>query len=143
MHIPNDDTQNHLFCRQTWLFLFVSLTTWGQWILKGWFIKLILTNNCIYRRKNFVYDHWGCTITSIYRPLSYPFRSLIFCNNKHLRIWQYAVVMLPHKEEGLNVNYENCKVSQNLTSHQLFDINFLSSCYVKSNKKDNIHNSEA
>ena len=54
-----------------------------------------------------------------------------------------AEMMLPHKEEGLNVNYENCKVSQNLTSHQLLDINFLSSCYVKSNKKDNIHNSEA
>ncbi len=30
----------------------------------------------IYRRGNFVYHHQGCT--SIYRPLSYPFRSLNF-----------------------------------------------------------------
>ena len=30
----------------------------------------------ICRRDNFVYHHLGCT--SIYRPLSYPFRSLIF-----------------------------------------------------------------
>ena len=28
----------------------------------------------IYKRSNFVYHHWGCT--PIYRPLSYPFRSL-------------------------------------------------------------------
>ena len=32
--------------------------------------QLILMN----RMRNFVYLHWGCT--SIYRPLSYPFRSL-------------------------------------------------------------------
>ena len=30
----------------------------------------------IYRLGNFVYNHWGCT--SIYRLLSYPFRSLIW-----------------------------------------------------------------
>ena len=29
----------------------------------------------IYKRGNFVYHHWGCA--SFYRPLSYPFRSLL------------------------------------------------------------------
>ena len=47
-------------------------------IVIGWFIKssvktfqLIIV---MYRRGNFVYHHLECT--SIYRPLSYPFRSL-------------------------------------------------------------------
>ncbi len=30
----------------------------------------------VYRRSNFVYYYWGRT--SIYQPLDYPFRSLIF-----------------------------------------------------------------
>ncbi len=55
----------------------MGLPLWGLSLI-GCFIKssvqpfqpLIL----IYRRDNIVYYHWGCT--SIYRPLSYPFRSL-------------------------------------------------------------------
>ena len=47
------------------------------WILIGWFIKLSVQMFkpliVICSRGNFVY-HWGCT--QIYRPLSYPFRSL-------------------------------------------------------------------
>ena len=48
------------------VFLFVGLTTLGS------FIEFDL----LVHRGNFMYHHWGCT--SIYRPLSYPFRSLNF-----------------------------------------------------------------
>ena len=48
--------------------------------LPPWFQSLIL----IYRRGNFMYHHWGCT--SIYWPLSYPFRSLATNNVYNLRI---------------------------------------------------------
>ena len=45
----------------------------------GWFIKLSVQTFqpliLLYRRGNFVYHHWRST--SIFRPLSYPFRSLI------------------------------------------------------------------
>ena len=60
-------------------FLIYWLNIFGNfyWILIGWFIKLsgqmFWTLILIYRRGNFVYYHWGWT--SIYRPLSYPFRS--------------------------------------------------------------------
>ena len=51
---------------------------WGLWILIGWFIKLSVQTFQpiigIYRRGNFVYNHYICT--SIYWLLSYPFRSL-------------------------------------------------------------------
>ena len=33
----------------------------------------------IYRSGYLVYNHWGCTV--IYRPLSYPFRSLNSCTS--------------------------------------------------------------
>ena len=39
------------------------------------FQPLILIN----RRGNFVYTHWGCT--SIYRPLSFPYRSLLYIHS--------------------------------------------------------------
>ena len=50
---------------------------WGLWwILIGWAITLSFQPLVLfYRKGNFVY-HWGWT--SIYRSLSYPFRSLIF-----------------------------------------------------------------
>ena len=60
--------------------LFVGLTTLGtlNLILISWFIKLSVQMFqpliLVYGRKNFVYNHWACI--SIYRPLSYPFRSL-------------------------------------------------------------------
>ena len=62
--------------------LFVCLTTLGPLIefLIGWFIKLSVQKFqpliLIYRRRSFVYQHLSCT--SIYRPLSYHFRSLYF-----------------------------------------------------------------
>ena len=48
------------------------------WILIGWFTKFSF-QSCqplilIYRTGNFLYHHYGCT--SVYRPLSYPFKSL-------------------------------------------------------------------
>ena len=60
------------------------------WILIGWFIRLsVLTFHptiLIYRRINFVYHQWVCT--SIYQPLSYPFRSLKQCHSEILiEIW--------------------------------------------------------
>ncbi len=68
-------------------FFFVGLTTLGtsieSWLVGSlnWVSKLIV----IYRRVNFVYrhSHWGCT--SIYRPLSYSFRSLEIQNIMILR----------------------------------------------------------
>jgi len=55
---------------------FFTSEEFSIWI--GWFIKLSVhtfqTIIVIYRMGNFVYHHWRCT--SIYRPLSYSFRSL-------------------------------------------------------------------
>ena len=60
------------------IFLFFGLTTLGTLNLICWLTKLsvqtfkpLIVN---YRRSNFVYNYWKCT--SIYLPLSYPFRSL-------------------------------------------------------------------
>ena len=51
----------------------------SKWILIGWLIKLSVQTFqpliVIYRRDNFVYHYWR--YTSNYRPLSYPFRSLL------------------------------------------------------------------
>ena len=61
-------------------FLIRWLDNFGDyyWILIGWLIKLSVQTLPIlivnYRTGNFVYHNWGCTL--IYRPLSYPFRSL-------------------------------------------------------------------
>ena len=58
------------------IFLFVGLSTLGIfyefWLLS---VQTFQPLNAIYRRGNFVHNHWG--YTSIYWPLSYPFRSLI------------------------------------------------------------------
>ena len=60
------------------IFLIHWLNNFGKWILIGWLIKFsvqtfqpLIVN---YRRGNFVYHHWVCTL--IYRLLSYPLRSL-------------------------------------------------------------------
>ena len=53
---------------QSLLITFFYSLAWQSWNLIGWFIKLSFS------RGNFVYHHLGCT--SIYRPLSPPFRSL-------------------------------------------------------------------
>ena len=46
---------------------------WGLWFvgLLSWMTKPLIV---IYRRVNFVFHNWECTL--IYRPLSFPFRSL-------------------------------------------------------------------
>ena len=71
---PNVDTQNCPFCR---LQIVVKTFEHFYQILIGWFIWLSFQTfqplNRIYIRVNFVYHHWLCK--SIYRPLSYPFRS--------------------------------------------------------------------
>ena len=45
----------------------------------------------LYRRGHLVYHHWGCSITSIYRPLSYPLRSWI----KTLFLKFYSYIPIP------------------------------------------------
>ena len=82
MYIPNDDTQNYPFRRlQLVVETFRHSTKYiNQSNLIGWFIKssvhTFLPLILIYWRGNFVCKYWGCT--SIYRPLSYPFKSLIY-----------------------------------------------------------------
>ena len=61
------------------VFLFVGSTTLGLLFnLISWFIRLIVQTFqlviVIYRRYIFVYHYCECTL--IYRPLSYPFRSM-------------------------------------------------------------------
>ena len=57
-----------------------------HWILIGWFINLSVQRFqplwTFYRSRSFVYYLRRCT--SIYRPLSYPFRSLI--NNRETKM---------------------------------------------------------
>ena len=57
---------------------FVTLSSVIELVLIGsTFQKLTI----IYKRGNFVYHYWWCT--SIYRPLSYPFRSLHKSENRN------------------------------------------------------------
>ena len=61
------------------VFKFVTLGTFIDFWLVGSFSLAAKRFNppiVYYKRGNFVYHHW--IYTSIYRPLSYPFRSLIF-----------------------------------------------------------------
>ena len=62
------------------VFLSVGFKLWGLLFnLIGWFVKLSVQTFqpqiFIYKRDNFVYHYWRCT--SIFRPLSYPYRSLL------------------------------------------------------------------
>ena len=58
------------------IFLFVGLTTLGTfikfWLVSSlsWVFKCFTPLNVIYRRDNFVFNHWGCT--SIHLLLTYP-----------------------------------------------------------------------
>ena len=60
-----------------YILLMLAWQLWGP--LLNFIIKLSVQTfqplTVIYRRGNFIYHHWGCA--SIYRPLSYTFRSLI------------------------------------------------------------------
>ena len=68
----------------SWCFLIRWLNDFGNFylILIGWFINLSVQTFqqliLIYIRDNFVYHYLGCT--SIYRPMSYSFRSLQLSN---------------------------------------------------------------
>ena len=69
------------------------------WVLIGWFIKFSVQTFqpiiLIYRRGNFKY-HKGCTL--IYRPLSYPFRSMVLLNYlslKHAIRWSEIFLNCP------------------------------------------------
>ena len=84
-----------------WLIIFGNF----YWTYISWFIQLrVQTFQIIFvlfnRRGNFVYHHWGCT--SIYRPVSYTFRSLIlhliiqFVNEFDKCIVQFNVNMLSY-----------------------------------------------
>ncbi len=55
------------------VFLFVDLTTLGTSVNYVECLNVSITN--FNHWKDFLYRHWG--ITSIYRPLSNPFRSLV------------------------------------------------------------------
>ena len=81
----NPGRQGALGCLLNWspkfyanVFLFFAQQLWGQYyILIGLNIKFSVETfqPLTYRMGNFVYQHWRCT--SIYRPISYPFRSLV------------------------------------------------------------------
>ena len=73
------------------VFLFVGF--WDlYWIFICLFIKLSVQTFqpliVIYRRENFVYHHWVCTLISL--PLSYPFRSLVI----ELALLKFWVVII-------------------------------------------------
>ena len=82
------------------VFLFVGLTTLG--FLIGWLIQTFQRLILIDVKGKFVYENFGCT--SIYRSLSYPFRSLIY-------ITFFLLLPLPHYKAYiiayLNQSYNN------------------------------------
>ena len=65
------------------IFLFVGLFTLATFIFDGWLINGSVQTFQpliqIYKRCRFVYHYWECTL--IYRPLSYPYRSLEHLEN--------------------------------------------------------------
>ena len=66
------------------------------WILIGWFkisVQAFQQMILIFINGNFVFHHWECTM--IYRPLSYPLRSLM-CQSEPLK-----------KCAGIKDNYSN------------------------------------
>ena len=66
---------------------------WEHLLNFDWLVNQTFQPIVIYRRGNFVYHHRECT--SIYRPLSYPFRSPIYlhlCYNANLRTMEGAIV---------------------------------------------------
>ena len=74
-----EGTMGCLFQSFKWWFLIRWLYILGDFS-KFWSVGLLSVQTfqpliCIYSRGNFMYHHWGCT--SNYRPLSYPFISLI------------------------------------------------------------------
>ena len=75
------------------VFLFVRLTTLGTF-LEFWLIGSFSSLIEIWKRDHFVYHGW---CTSIYRPLSYPFRSIQTIVNN---ILYRTFIFLVRKERG-------------------------------------------
>ena len=72
------ETQKKIFYN---ISLSVGLTTLGTLVNFDWLIHLVECSNVSttyfnLQKENFVYNHLECT--SIYRPLSYPFKSLYY-----------------------------------------------------------------
>ena len=60
----------------------------------------------IFRRGIFVYRHWGCK--SIYRPLSYPFRSLLLYHlNEHTKYSSLNFAILLFINSDLRIFYHS------------------------------------
>ena len=86
------------------------MSSLGMYINAQTFQPLIL----IYRRGNFVCHDWGCT--SIFRPLSYPFKSLVYPLYPWQTLWHKIsknVVgippYIPGKEKHI-LSFESCIV---------------------------------
>ena len=113
----------------------------------------------IYRRRNFVYHHWRCT--SIYRPLSYPFRSMVkpmfttpHSPPPYLQYisWKWGLIcsLVPFRESALLIDkqitqsYPTKKRASFLQTEDLkkIQILFLWKSYFEENKDDIIHKSE-
>ena len=90
-----------------YVFLFVG-KNYGEfcYMLIGWFIKMSIQTfqplNVIYRRGNFVYQHWVCP--SIYRSSFFPFRSLHSLKPNKF-VWKPAIVFWTHtiSHGGINL----------------------------------------
>ena len=90
-----------------------SLIRWlnNLGILMGWFINLRVQTFqppiVIYRRDNFVFYHWGCK--SIYRPMSYPFRSM--CSlpplAQYIKLW-VLVLWVPDLTWSFSLSLTSC-----------------------------------
>ena len=107
----NPGRQGALGCLLNWspkfyanVFLFFAQQLWGQYyILIGLNIKFSVETfqPLTYRMGNFVYHHWRTT--SIYRPISYPFRSLVW-----IRPWTFS--NLSHFSHQSSINWHIHKI---------------------------------
>ena len=102
------------------IFLFFGLTTLEtlrnfNWLSFQTFQPLTL----FYRRCNFVYHHWGCT--SIYRPLSFPFRSVCsFIQCSIITVKNNFDFIYPHRKNDLD--NDNINIISNMWKSFFCDI---------------------
>ena len=85
-------------CSQRFIITLSYLLAYILWVLLLSFISLFIKLSVqmfqppivIYRRDTFVCHHWGST--TIYRPLSYPFSSLVLgdCGNAQNKAYTYT-----------------------------------------------------
>ena len=110
MHQPREVGDIMLFITlvpSNFIFLFVGSTTLGTKVNFHWLdhsaeCSNVLTTNCNLQKANFVYNH--CECSWIYRPLSYPFRSLAGINpytyNSHKNTQKHTIsTRLVHWDE--------------------------------------------